>query len=549
MFEYRQTYKRNSRTTSMKCTNCNNDQFFDNTMNIIDLEKMSVKAVETKVCDHCHNQYFKYNGENRNVKDFRISGRGLSTYFVNVLPEEAEALIREKECAHSGEIIGTFRWDIRTHNTNVYIFKSCYTDEIDSCSKCGAMDFIKPIPNSFYATNNREQKLCDDCAENFHPYHFGYNFRKLKGYSDKYNPFSRYVGIELETIDGEIINYFDIPDSFRDCVASTYDGSLYRSNVYGEEDDIDSPVNSSAYHQDTDEGERGAGREFVTVPLARDKLFKTVDKLSSFLRDHNCKINKSCGMHVHFDMSNESIEDVRKTFLLFSILEDVLFDMLPPSRRDSRFCIPLKKEYRSFFSNDFDSYWYGTKDPIRLRQNKDSKYQNTRYSAINYHALFFHGTLENRMHSGTINPKKIKNWILINQMIIGYAKEQSMKQLLKLSGTKELLFSIIDFFEKKYPVLRDYDLVNYILERTKKFSKDTGRPLKVIKTIKPNAFDRVQAIESFKDFFNSIDKDSSVDQKIDDRVYRRVITPSLDSNDDIIMDTNDFYNFVYGGRN
>jgi hypothetical protein len=46
------------------------------------------------------------------------------------------------------------------------------------------------------------------------------------------------------------------------------------------------------------------------------------------------------------------------------------------------------------------------------------KYNDARYCGLNLHSRYFHGSLEFRLHSGTLNKTKIVNWIRILNAII-----------------------------------------------------------------------------------------------------------------------------------
>ena len=48
----------------------------------------------------------------------------------------------------------------------------------------------------------------------------------------------------------------------------------------------------------------------------------------------------------------------------------------------------------------------------------DDKYKDARYCGLNIHSRYYHGTIEFRLHSGTINKDKITNWISILNAII-----------------------------------------------------------------------------------------------------------------------------------
>lgn len=448
-----------------------------------------------------------YLGLQRDHKNIIFDNIGLCVQTVT----EQEQLLTELRCAITGALfvrlpsrIGERRSDgvgvvYRNSRTSMYDYSNCMFITLKAyrglkkCQGCGfsELDTVTDTTTTlqtFYNTDDTTCYLCNKCIGRYEPKFFGYRFHTEKGHTKKLNPFDRYVGMEIETFGGDKVTPFSMPKSLVNRVKCVHDGSIRSSNRNVEEDDTPT-TNDSGYEEDDDD----EGREFVTVPMANDKLFTLIDDVTFFLKKQGCMVNKSCGYHIHFDMRKENYHTVRKTFIAFSIFENVLFDMLPQSRRVSRYCLPLTKNYKQFFGRgeqdaqqSFTRYWYGSSNESQLSRYKKEKYHPSRYVSINYHALFFHGTLENRMHSGTINPLKMKNWILLNHIIIDFAKHTTMERLLKMNGDMKTLVNIIRSYERRYPVLCQYDLVSYVSSRVAVFSNKDVTPMRVIDELQPN---------------------------------------------------------------
>jgi hypothetical protein len=145
----------------------------------------------------------------------------------------------------------------------------------------------------------------------------------------------------------------------------------------------------------------------------------------------NATVNKSCGLHVHFDRRHS---DWGKTVDLANVLAGyvpALKQMLPESRRNNQYC-------------------------------KHSHNQNDRYSFINSKAYRRHGTLEIRGHSGTIEYTKIKNWIEIMQALISVS-EQPVRQYQQVRSVNTLLKVL-------QSVGTGVGLLEYVKERAALFS-------------------------------------------------------------------------------
>jgi hypothetical protein len=166
-------------------------------------------------------------------------------------------------------------------------------------------------------------------------------------------------------------------------------------------------------------------------------VYKIVNKVYTILKD-TCKVNSSCGLHVHLDMRHR---DVQQAYANLYAAQPLLFAMVSKSRVESSYCDPIE-DYSRF---DVDYY-----------EDEDRE-----YTGINRCAYGKYRTLEIRIHSGTFNSHKINNWIRLLVKIVNRANVEvsdakpftSLKeavQKLKLNGR----------------------LGKYVQERTTKFNKN-----------------------------------------------------------------------------
>jgi hypothetical protein len=128
--------------------------------------------------------------------------------------------------------------------------------------------------------------------------------------------------------------------------------------------------------------------------------------------------------------SNKVWEKLKSLFAVYSYFDELLFCMLPPRRRNSAYCKPLRETYALSDVLDCNSQeniertWYKENSAKGVAYAKtqhgtiDSKY-NSRYHSVNIHSLFYrHGTLEIRMHHGTTNGNSILAWVVLHQRIM-----------------------------------------------------------------------------------------------------------------------------------
>ena len=165
----------------------------------------------------------------------------------------------------------------------------------------------------------------------------------------------------------------------------------------------------------------------VTFTCSINNLEK-IDRVCAVLNKLDAKVDDSCGLHVHIDMRNltKSVM-MEETHRLINALP-VLTRLVPKSRRSNTYC----------------------------QNNKGKISQNDRYYMINYTAYSKFKTIECRLHSGTTNAKKIKNWCILLHKI---SKSDSFDDL-NYEKIEEMISD--DFFCE---IGLDYDLRRFFLKR------------------------------------------------------------------------------------
>lgn len=123
--------------------------------------------------------------------------------------------------------------------------------------------------------------------------------------------------------------------------------------------------------------------EFRSPPYFGDAgLTKMVRDIWDIRRAGWGGINRSCGTHLHISMDGCDEEDYRAIHKFARAFEDQVFELVAPSRRDNRYCRPL-----------------GCRLDMR-----------NRYRWTNFCSLRDLGTIEVRLHQGTMSPIRVKMW-------------------------------------------------------------------------------------------------------------------------------------------
>lgn len=181
--------------------------------------------------------------------------------------------------------------------------------------------------------------------------------------------------------------------------------------------------------------------EVVSPILKGESGLAELKLVCEALEECNAKVNKSCGVHVHFDANNMEIGNFKNLFKNYARCESIIDSFMPRSRRgnNNTYCTSLLQKYSSIEKTE--RYI----DACRTVNDLDTSINNgNRYKKVNLRSFFRHGTVEFRQHSGTIEFEKISNWIAFLHSLVAFSKKgklvnktnplQSIKKITKTSN-------------------------------------------------------------------------------------------------------------------
>jgi hypothetical protein len=235
------------------------------------------------------------------------------------------------------------------------------------------------------------------------------------------------------------------------------------------------------------------GWEINTAP-ARGALYAThLLATCDMLEAARARLDKRCGLHVHVNVGGVETAGTRgrtntrdgepATFLqlltvalLWARVEKAILGMVSDSRLDNNYCQPLGDHFVNLVARraretydvdvaqgdavgacyavaqhftEADARWvidyglYGVTglaaDDCRLQKNPahdNAFWKNTaRTGALNLHSAFYHGTVEVRVHQGSLNYDKILNWTALCGLLVHYALTHTAEDVARLRGT------------------------------------------------------------------------------------------------------------------
>ncbi len=230
-----------------------------------------------------------------------------------------------------------------------------------------------------------------------------------------------------------------------------------------------------------------AGKKYMTEMVSPKLEYSEMEKLQRVvrcLRGHGGKVNASCGMHVHVDASNHTPRSLKNALTIMYAKEDILFKALKvnPSRVDE-WCKKVREnvlaDIRRMPSNNmsmekFRQLWY---EERRNGGCSHSHYDQTRYYALNLHAVFDKGTVEWRCFNSTLHAGKVRANITLALAISAQAINQKCAHMRKTEISENPCFTFRTFLLRlgligpEYKNVREHLLANLEGDRAWRYDK------------------------------------------------------------------------------
>jgi hypothetical protein len=220
------------------------------------------------------------------------------------------------------------------------------------------------------------------------------------------------------------------------------------------------------------DGSVSGGGELVSPPLKGRDGKKQIKLACEALKEVGARVDSRCGLHVHIDVNGSAFnkEQVINIPKIYERYENFLDKLMPRSRRsvNNTYCRTLKG-----YTHEVNQY-------VEWRTEQDGNYTvaqiaeralGTRYKKVNLFSYVKYGTVEFRHHSGTIEFRKIMNWIRICQAIVKASQDNVVVPDDGENGDFREFQNVIG----KY--LSDKKVVyKHIVKRYKKFVRDGLNP-------------------------------------------------------------------------
>lgn len=152
-------------------------------------------------------------------------------------------------------------------------------------------------------------------------------------------------------------------------------------------------------------------RELVSPPFtSEDEARKSIRNICEGASVTNITVDRSCGFHIHFDISDMTPQEVERALRFYCAYESEIDKLHSQSRRAN-----INTYCGSMDINRLNGVTVQTMSDL-------TNIYTSRYYKVNLQAYLRHGTLEFRQHAGTVNFTKIWFWMMFCNRVLAWAK-------------------------------------------------------------------------------------------------------------------------------
>jgi hypothetical protein len=203
--------------------------------------------------------------------------------------------------------------------------------------------------------------------------------------------------------------------------------------------------------------------EVVSPILQGQAGTDTLRAVMDLMKSKRCRVNNSCGMHVHIGVRGMKPARLRKIAIAFLNNEANFDSLVPPSRNNNRFC----QSNVALFRSRRDTTLAAATTIAAMGQalnggNSSQHYNQYRYYKLNFQSFVRHGTIEFRQHSGTVESEKAIAWV---RLIAGFCASAA-------SAAQEQLSAPVAFDTFLSAAVADESVKTYLVARRAKFSPE-----------------------------------------------------------------------------
>lgn len=211
------------------------------------------------------------------------------------------------------------------------------------------------------------------------------------------------------------------------------DARLYGIEVEYERVEDPPLMRDSGWNMVPDGSLRDSGMEFITPPVPMRTAVTSFRRLTRTAAHHEWRDTVRTGIHVHADMRDLTIEQVKGVLAAYGAFEPLFFKLVPEDREENVYCVP----------------WYRAPDQARMvpylaRGPMDTERRSgvplVKYSALYLRPLWNFGTIEFRHAPTWRDPALFRRWMCAINRMIEWGKDETPESVVeKCSQNPNLL--------------------------------------------------------------------------------------------------------------
>lgn len=202
----------------------------------------------------------------------------------------------------------------------------------------------------------------------------------------------------------------------------------------------------------------------VVSPILTEADIDTIQLIARALRAAGGRTNDSCGIHIHLDGSNQTVQSIKNYINIIASKNDLLYKALQIKPARTRWCKKMDERLINEIRKKKPKTMQKIKDIWYNKKNAGyyTHYDNTRYHFLNLHSFFNgNGTVELRGFNSTLHAGKIKAYILLALAINQQALTQKKATCKKVQEENEkfamrVYLNRIGFVGEEYKNYREH---------------------------------------------------------------------------------------------
>lgn len=151
-------------------------------------------------------------------------------------------------------------------------------------------------------------------------------------------------------------------------------------------------------------------------PILTDERLNECKTAARALLQGGATVNRQTGYHVHLGADEYGFNGIANLVLNWNHAHATIGALVAPSRLNNHFCRVLGEEHREAQAE-------------AVRAGNMRNINGTRYNSLNLNSYERHGTIEFRLHHGTLNGSKIKAWAQFCEAMASYSKAGNLLEL------------------------------------------------------------------------------------------------------------------------